>query len=157
MTHLGSLIMGLSRMSDILSETSKFYSSSSFSKKHSSPPRISRCFSCAVCLGFVISRKRPLCLSHRCLLNKTKAVLCRWALRSMVNLFLHQKTRFRGLNHNCQISIICTCNKDTGGTGNGTREKMLKFSGLCLECTAVNYLIFIYLETFLSKMIDLKT
>lgn len=72
----------------------------------------------------------------------------------MVNLFLLQKTRFHGLNFNREINIICTCNKDTGETEKGAREKMLKFSVLCLECTAVNYLIFIYLEAFLSKMIE---
>ena len=32
-----------------------------------------------------------------------------------------------------------------------SRGRMLKFSVLCLECTAVNYLTFISLETFISK------
>lgn len=81
-------------------------------------------------------------------------MLCSQGLRSAVNLFLLQKTRFHGLNCNREINIICTCNKDTGETGKKAREKMLKFSVLCLECTVVNYLIFIYLETFLSKMIE---
>lgn len=73
----------------------------------------------------------------------------------MVNLFLLKKTRFHGLNFNREINIICTCNKDTGETEKGAGEKMLKFSVLCLECTAINYLIFIYVEAFLRKMIEL--
>lgn len=80
-----------------------------------------------------------------------KRVLCSWGCRSMVKLFLLQKIHFHVLNQIHEISAICTCNKDTGGTRARSQEKLLGFSVSCLEFTAVNYHIFIYLETSISR------
>lgn len=69
----------------------------------------------------------------------------------MVKLFLLQKIHFHVLNQIHEISAICTCNKDTGATRAWSQEKLLGFSASCLEFTAVNYHIFIYLETSISR------
>lgn len=69
----------------------------------------------------------------------------------MVKLFLLQKIDFHVRNQIHEISAICTCNKDTGGTRAWNQEKLLRFSVSCLEFTAVNYHIFIYFETSISR------
>lgn len=93
------------------------------------------------------------CLSllHCLLLRKTKLVRCSQGFRSMIKLFLLRQTHVHVLNRISEISPICPCNTETGGTRERSQENVRKFSIFCLECTAVNYRIFIYLATFMSR------